>query len=204
MKEQKVFCIGFQKTGTTSLEAALTRLGYRVASVFGKDCSLVELTAGFKARGLEIAAGYDAVQDMPWPLMFRELDAAFPNARFILSWRETTSWYRSITRHFGSNPSVIQQLTYGEDAAFPQGHEARYRAVYEAHNAAVRAHFNNRLGDLLEFSLERGDGWPELARFLDIGSAPQGPFIHANSGQDRAGILRRARKGIARISASIG
>ena len=31
----KVFCIGFHKTGTTSLETALTKLGYKVTGCFG-------------------------------------------------------------------------------------------------------------------------------------------------------------------------
>lgn len=33
--KSKVFCIGFHKTGTTSLELALIRLGYRVTGSFG-------------------------------------------------------------------------------------------------------------------------------------------------------------------------
>ncbi|MEL7319154.1 MAG: sulfotransferase, partial [Pseudomonadota bacterium] len=44
---QKVFCIGFQKTGTSSLREALTRLGYRVTGVFGRDMALEELRETF-------------------------------------------------------------------------------------------------------------------------------------------------------------
>ena len=35
MKQQKVFCLGFHKTGTTSLGVALGILGYRVSGAFG-------------------------------------------------------------------------------------------------------------------------------------------------------------------------
>ena len=39
--KSKVFCIGFHKTGTTSLELALIKLGYRVTGSFGtKDPDL--------------------------------------------------------------------------------------------------------------------------------------------------------------------
>lgn len=38
MKDEKVFVIGFQKTGTTSLEIALEALGYKV---YGGDKNLL-------------------------------------------------------------------------------------------------------------------------------------------------------------------
>ena len=34
MKNQKVFCIGFHKTGTTSMRDALNILGYKVAGAW--------------------------------------------------------------------------------------------------------------------------------------------------------------------------
>ena len=70
----KVFCVGLQKTGTSSVRDALAGLGYRVAGVFGRDVKLDELRATFVERGLKIAAEHDAVEDMTWPLMYRELD----------------------------------------------------------------------------------------------------------------------------------
>jgi hypothetical protein len=190
----KIFCIGFQKTGTSSLRDALEQLGYRVSRMFGQDVALDELRSTYVARGLEIAARHDAVEDMPWPLMFRELDAAFPGSKFILTARDTDRWYRSISDHFGTNPHHLQQLTYGDDAPAPVGHEERYRAVYEAHNAAVREYFKDRPEDLLEMWLERGDGWNELAVFLGRDDLPTGPFIHTNSSKQRRSLGYRIRR----------
>lgn len=189
----KVFCIGFQKTGTSSLRDALTKLGYSVTGVFGRVTPLEQLRETFVDRGLEIAQDYDAVEDMPWPIMFRELDHAFPNSKFILTVRDTDRWYASIASHFGSNPNPIQQLVYGEDAPAPVGHEARYREVFEAHNAAVRDYFAERPGDLLEMWLERGDGWAELGAFLGREDVPDGPFVHTNSSKERTSLLNRIR-----------
>lgn len=189
----KVFCIGFQKTGTSSLRDALSKLGYRVTGVFGKDMTLADLRQNYVARGLELAAQYDAVEDMPWPLMFRELDTAFPGSRFILTVRDTDRWYRSIANHFGSNPNHVEQLTYGDDAPAPVGHEARYREVYEAHNEAVRAYFADRPGDLLELWLERGDGWAELGAFLGRDDIPEGLFVHTNSYSQRRSLTNKVR-----------
>ncbi|TIX48978.1 sulfotransferase family protein [Alteraurantiacibacter aquimixticola] len=191
--KQKVFCIGFQKTGTTSLEHALQSVGYRVKSVFGRDLTYDELKATYVDRGLEIAREYDALEDMPWPLMFRELDAAFPGSKFILTLRDADAWIRSIVGHFRDNAHVMQQLTYGEDAGAPVGNEDRYRAVYEAHNAAVLDYFADRPDDLLVMRLEAGDGWEKLAPFLGIEGAPTGPFVHTNTRKARNSVFRRIR-----------
>lgn len=195
----KVFCIGFQKTGTSSLRDALGQIGYSVTGVFGRDVPLDELRRSFVERGLEIAARYDAVEDMPWPLMFRELDAAFPGSKFILTMRSTDRWYRSIADHFGANPYHIQQLTYGDDAPAPVGHEQRYREVYEAHNAAVQAYFADRPDDFLEFWLERGDGWDKLGAFLGRDDVPSGQFVHTNSQNQRKSFVNRVRSKLIRV-----
>ena len=189
-KNHKVFCIGFQKTGTTSMEAALGELGYKVTSIFGKALPLDELRRSYAARGLEIAEEYDAVQDMPWPLLYRELDQAFPGSKFILTWRESDRWLKSICSHFGSNPAVLQQLTYGEDAPYPVGHEAHYVKVYETHNAEVRRYFAERKEDFLEMNLSKGDGWNVLCPFLGE-PMPDSPFPRTNSSDARLSIKSR-------------
>jgi len=197
-KRPKVFCIGFQKTGTSSVRDALASVGYRVTGVFGRDIKLDELKSRFVDLGLAIAADFDAVEDMPWPLMFRELDKAFPGSKFVLTVRDTDRWYASIAGHFGANPYHIQQLTYGDDAPAPVGHEARYREVYEAHNNAVRAYFADRPDDLLEIWLERGHGWAELGEFLGLEDPPVGSFVHTNSSAQRKSIYVRVRKKLAK------
>ncbi|SEA64314.1 sulfotransferase family protein [Rubrimonas cliftonensis] len=202
MKPTKVFCIGFQKTGTTSINMALTELGYSVASVFGRNLKLEELRATYVERGLAKARQHDAVEDMPWPLMFRELDAAFPGARFVLTWRETDRWLASICDHFGDNPDVMQQLTYGADAPAPVGCEARYAQVYDAHNAEVRSHFRDRPGDLLEMNLSHGDGWDALCGF--IGETPlDTPFPRANSSSQRKSLGQRIRRRLRRMGIAV-
>jgi hypothetical protein len=197
--KQKVFCVGFQKTGTTSLRDALGQMGYKVASVYAGDVSLEEMRAVYVAMGLELAKQYDAVQDMPWPLIFRELDAAFPGSKFILTERDPDRWYKSITGHFGAGVSPRQQLTYGDDYGTPVGNEAHYRAVYLAHNAAVKDYFAGRPDDLLVMDLEKGHGWNELSAFLGLKNAPTGPFVHTNSAADRQKLSYRAKQKLRRI-----
>ena len=203
MQDVKVFCIGFQKTGTSSMRDALTQLGYDVAGVFGRDMSLPELRETYMRQGLQIARDYDSVEDMPWPLIFRELDAEFPGSKFILTLRDTDRWYKSITSHFGARPYHLQQLTYGDDAPAPVGHETRYRAVYEAHNAAVREYFAGRPDDLLVMELERGDGWEKLGKFLAV-AVPSGSFVRTNTSTQRESLVEKFRKKLYRIGLPVG
>lgn len=84
----KVFCVGFQKTGTTSMEVALGQPGYGVTSVFGRQYPIDGLRRRFVDIGPGIAERNDAVQDMPRTSMFRELDRAFPGAKCVLTVRD--------------------------------------------------------------------------------------------------------------------
>ncbi|KLI64637.1 sulfotransferase family protein [Aurantiacibacter marinus] len=201
-KPDKVFCIGFQKTGTSSMRDALQILGYRVKGVFGRELPLKDLRANFVNIGLGLAAEYDAVEDMPWPLMYKELDAHFPGAKFILTLRKTDKWYQSIAGHFGDNPYHIQQLTYGEDAPAPVGHEERYCSVYERHNSEVLAYFKDRPADLLVIELEKGDGWAKLGDFLGV-PVPDGPFVRINSSKQRQSIPQRIVKRLNRMGMNL-
>lgn len=198
MIRPKVFCIGFQKTGTTSLHAALTTLGYRTAAVVGRDWSADLLRQDGARLCIETAKEFDAAQDMPWPIFFRELDAAYPGSKFILTVRDAEDWFGSIANHFGDRPDDMQAFIYGRDAAAPAGNKQRYLEIYAQHEAAVRAHFANRPGDLLIMDLQSGAGWPELCGF--IGAAiPATPFPVKNRSDDRKRLAYRLRRKIGRL-----
>jgi hypothetical protein len=198
----KVFCIGFQKTGTTSMDRALQHFGYQVAGLFGLYTPIDELRRTYVETGLDIAAKHDAVQDTPWPLLYRELDAAFPGSRFILTVRDTDSWYKSIASHFVDTPGPLQELTYGEDAPAPLGHEARYRQVYEGHNAAVLDYFKDRPKDFLVMDLQAGDGWEKLCPFIGE-PTPDMPFLHANPAKVRDTLIYRAASKLRKLGIRI-
>jgi hypothetical protein len=200
MKQRaKVFCIGFQKTGTTSLFAALTALGYRTAAVVGRDLSADDLRMKGAALCIEVARVFDAAQDMPWPIFFRELDAAFPGSKFILTVRDSASWFRSIEGHFGASESALGAFVYGADAAAPVGNRARYIEVCEAHERAVREYFATRPDDLLIMDLAAGDGWEKLCAFLGV-AAPDEPFPIRNAAEERNKLLFKLRRRLARMT----
>ena len=101
----KIFCIGFHKTGTTTLEVALQRLGYRVTGSFGtKDPDIAS-----KVHELAYAKvpDYDAFEDNPWPILYRDLDARFPGSKFILTRRPSDAWIRSQVKDFASTETPM-------------------------------------------------------------------------------------------------
>jgi len=100
--EEKVFCVGRNKTGTTTIARALNELGYRVAPQRYAEL----LSDDYYLKGefdpiVEFCRYYNAFQDVPfsWPLTYRVLDEAFPNARFILTVRDSAEqWCQSLIR----------------------------------------------------------------------------------------------------------
>lgn len=178
--DQKVFGIGFHKTGTTSLGLALEKFGYRVCGKVGvRRARIAEEVEDLAWARLE---HYDAFQDNPWPMLYRLLDERCPGSRFILTIRSSDRWIESLCRHFGSTSTPMRRWIYGQGS--PLGYEDLYLRRYEAHNAAVQEYFADRPDDLLVFRTGEGDGWPELCRFLGH-DVPAEPFPHGNSRASR-------------------
>ena len=180
----KVFCIGFHKTGTTSLAVALKKLGYRVTGSFGtKD---VDISEKVQRLAFEKVLEYDAFQDNPWPILYQELDKKFPDSKFILTCRSSESWIHSQVRDFGLTETPMRKWIYG--VGCPEGNQDIFIARYERHNREVLAYFKHRPDDLLVFELPQGDGWAELCPFLghDI---PDDSFPHAN----KASLARKLK-----------
>ena len=95
----KVFCIGYNKTGTTTLETVLRLYGYIMPNQQQQEIRLSKST--FRTDYSELAQfcnNYDAFQDMPFSqdLTYVAADAIFPNSKFILTERPAESWYNSL------------------------------------------------------------------------------------------------------------
>jgi len=185
----KVFCIGFHKTGTKSLAAALTTLGYRVTGPNGV-CD-PEIARNVYAMAFDLVERFDAFQDNPWPIIYKELDRRCPGSKFVLSVRSSEAWIASQVRHFGPSETPMRRWIYG--AGCPQGNEETYVRRFEAHNRDVLAYFTERPSDLLVMNLAEGDGWDKLCAFLGK-EAPNLPFPHKNRGDQREILRRQGRR----------
>ena len=198
----KIFGVGFQKTGTSSLNEALAMLGYTATGGLRLNHPKGVFIAPPLTNGkiMDVArarvAQADAHTDNPWPLLYRELDTEYPGSKFILTVRDIDRWSHSMVRHFADTPSDVMQWIYG--VPYAKGNETRCREVYAAHNEAVRNYFAGR-ADFLEIDLERGASWKELCAFLGR-PVPTQPFPHSNRAEDRE---RKARSPLRRLKTAL-
>jgi hypothetical protein len=184
----KVFGIGLSKTGTSSLGAALDRLGYLQAHFLNPFTMEV-----LGERDFDM---FDAATDTPVSMRFEMLYNLYPNARFVLTERPYDSWAGSLTRHFEhwigtADFARLRELTARRgDSIHPPElamvHGALYyshpgpRAAYDAFQARVTSFFADKPdGKLLRHSVFLGDGWQKLCDFL-ARSVPDEPYPWIN------------------------
>jgi type II secretion system protein G len=205
---RKVFGLGLNKTGTTTLGKCLRQLGYRHVSC--RRDLLHLLRAGDLEPIFKVIDEYDCFEDWPFPLMYRELFERYGDkACYILTTRSSPQrWVESLKSHALRSPSDQQcrSLVYGFE--YPHGHEDEHLAFYERHNADVRAFFREREAEtlFLELCWERGDGWEALCTFLGH-AVPSVPFPHSNRGADQeteAQVLVENHVNVARQLALLG
>ena len=179
----KVCVIGLQKTGTTSLAAALRALGLRMGQATNRlarevDWKQPDPAAEITRIALDVLAQSDGVSDSPYGFVFKAVDATFPGTKFILTNRSYESWIESYRAYFPDGNNPLRRWMYGVPRL--SGHEAQYRAAFEGQHAMMRTYFAGRAQDFLEMDLARGDGWAELVKFLAPDHFP--PFPHKNRG----------------------
>ncbi|KSV95367.1 sulfotransferase family protein [Sinorhizobium sp. GL28] len=183
----KVFGIGLNKTGTSTLAACLHHLGYHHLScrrdlleAFRKGC-LDEVMAEIDQ--------YQSFEDWPYPLMYRNLEERYgPEAKFILTIRKTPEiWLRSLEQHSMFSPprEHCRKLAYGYN--YPHYSRRHHLAFYERHNREVQQYFaaKGAADRLLVFCWEDGDGWEKLCSFLGK-DVPDGPIPTQNVSAQRA------------------
>lgn len=180
----KIFGVGLNKTGTTSLKLAFQELGFRHLDrkprLF-KHWKMREFDAIF-----EYIEDYQSFEDWPWPLMVPELLQHYPDAKFILTRRTNASkWVESLKRQSErTNPDNNPRLAiFGHN--YPHGDETAHQSFYETHLNQTRALFKDKPGQFAEMCWEEGHGWPELCAHLGC-KIPRKPFPHANRSSETA------------------
>lgn len=196
----EVIGAGFARTGTLSLKAALEQLGfgpcYHMLELIGhpEHAPLWQPAAdGGIADWDRIFAGYRAAVDWPTCYFWRELTEAYPQARVILTVRDSQAWFASHAELFrlmlklheeqpAKAPapevfSIVGQILIG--ATFEGRLDDREHCieVFERHNERVREGL--AADRLLVFDVR--EGWEPLCAFLGV-KVPDGPFPHLNEG----------------------
>jgi len=167
--EPKVFCIGYVKTGLTSLAKALSILGYRSVQFLRTASEPKEGWVEFI-----INRNYDAFTDYPlWMKdVYSRLDKVIPNSKFILSIRDKQSWMNSYYNYYKGGPF---------EAKNSEELQQKYQR-YEWLNKQAIDYFQDKPNQLLIINIFEGDGWNELCNFLNK-PIPNKPFPHKNIGR---------------------
>ena len=166
-KGPKIFCIGFNKTGTTSLGMALAILGY-------DHCSYNPKVERYYLKGrldkvLEYTSRYESFDDSPWLKegLIPVLDKNFPGSKYIYLERDELSWKGSYTR--------FTKLIFGASSDADIGWNE-----YCQHREFVLNYFRERSpAEFLVLDVRDPVGFRKLANFLGK-AAPQDAFPHVN------------------------
>jgi hypothetical protein len=199
---QKVFCIGRNKTGTTSLKLALSELGYNIGSQDIGELLVKDYAKKNWKPIIRYCYSAEAFQDAPfsWPYTWLILTEHFPGAKFILTVRDSESWYKSITRFHSKLFADGKRLPTKQDLLaanyrYPGFMWDVFQAVwktpetdlynkgsliqnFERHNNDV-IHYFNASKNFLKLDLSERDSYDRLCAFL--GKQPlRSAFPHEN------------------------
>ncbi|WP_248964042.1 sulfotransferase family protein [Sphaerisporangium perillae] len=217
----EVIGAGMGRTGTYSLKTALERLGYGPCHHMSSLDGDLDRIRGWEAAAQEepvewsrLLGGYHATVDWPSCYFWRELTAAYPDARVILTVRDPGRWYASVRdtiyRSSHRQPGWAGLVMRLENLVCPalrvrrrmcerviwdgtfgsRFDERRYAIeVFEWHTAQVRAAVP--ADRLLVY--EAGQGWEPLCEFLRV-PPPDEPFPHLNDGAAFRRMAARRRR----------
>jgi len=189
--EPKIIGVGFQKTGTSSLRETLRSMGYNVGDTNYRV--LYSIISGSYKRAKRTLKKFDAVEDNPWAIIYKEIDQSIPNCKFILTIREEEAWYESVSRHIGNLRDPMHEWIYGRGKGLPKDDKENTIKVYKAHNEAVKMYFKDRPEDLLIIHLEAEDKWERIREFLNI-DIPEGLFPHINNSKSETNKITIRRR----------
>ncbi|THD64387.1 sulfotransferase family protein [Phenylobacterium sp.] len=197
----KVIGAGFGRTGTMSLKLALEALGlgpcYHMIEVFknpaAPDWWYEAALDPARADWAKIFAGYSATVDWPSATFYRELAAAYPEAKVILTERDPDDWFESTQATIFKNDipadveapflRMLRKVIY--ELFDVRMHDRDHViSVYLAHNRTVRETIP--ADRLLVYRVS--DGWAPLCGFLGV-AVPDTSMPKVNSREEFAAMV---------------
>jgi hypothetical protein len=202
-----VFSAGFGRTGTLSLKLALEEIGlgpcFHMKEVVERGETQIPLwNEAYAGRPdfQAIYSGYGSAVDWPTAAYWRELAAAYPEAKVILSTRSAESWCDSFSETILTILMAPQQWPVAAQPWLEMAGNVVIKrslggklgrdemiATFEAHEAAVKASVPR--DQLLVFDVR--EGWEPLCRFLGK-PVPASPFPRTNSKEEFFELVQAA------------
>ena len=207
--ESKIFCISFQRTGTTSTGKFFMMHGFPVANWyisrnsrwtrlwFNGEYEQIFNSFVFKHGGV--------FEDDPWWCLdfYKVLFHRFPDSKFILFTRDSDKWFNSMVSHSKGKTlgnTQIHTKLYGRELEYldkfgdhdnnnridnlldlNETHRSHYKKIYELRNQEIMDFFNkNDPSRLINLKLEDDDKWQKLGNYFNI-KVDLNFKIHANA-----------------------
>ena len=203
----KAISAGFGRTGTLSLKLALEELGlgpcHHMKEVLENGPVQVPLwhaAADGKPDFAAIYKGYASAVDWPTATFWREVAAAYPEAKIILSTRSAEGWYSSFSETILTSllakdnwpPPAVPWLTMVYKVVIDRSLGGRTDkdgviAAFHAQEAAVKAAIP--ASRLLVHQAK--DGWEPLCAFLGV-PVPATPYPRTNSKEEFFQLMKGA------------
>lgn len=208
----EVIGAGFGRTGTLSLKFAIEALGldkcYHMMEVMRNESHAAQWRKAARGEAVDwdaLFTGYRATVDWPSASFWRELRAVYPEAKVILTLRDSQQWYTSVMNTIWkfSSQATGDSRTQLDEAAMERsmmGDEIIWQGVfggrmedrdhviecYERHNQEV---IDTVPADKL-LVYRPGDGWEPLCGFLQK-TVPNTDYPKVNSTEDFSALWRK-------------
>ena len=208
----EVIGAGFGRTGTLSLKFAIEALGldkcYHMMEVMRNESHAAQWRKAARGEAVDwdaLYTGYRATVDWPSASFWRELRAVYPEAKVILTLRDSQQWYTSVMNTIWKFSSQVtgESRTQLDEAAMERsmmGDEIIWQGVfggrmkdrdhviecYERHNQEV---IDTVPADKL-LVYRPGDGWEPLCGFLQK-TVPNTDYPKVNSTEDFSALWRK-------------
>ena len=194
----KVFCLGLSKTGTTSMGHLFRQLGF---SVCYENINTASNESEINNFCDSVVDNYSFFQDLPWPKTYVRYINRFPDSKFILTYRPIDKWLNSMAI-YGKKEIPLHQHIYGNSVY--SGNESQFRDFYVNHINKVVDSFIDEPGRLLLLNIENHPYFSlkTVQGFLGISPDSTVRFPHSNKGNKnmlRWMIKRSKWKRLARL-----
>jgi hypothetical protein len=191
----RIFGIGMHKTATTSLHHAMEMLGFKSGHWKNAHWAKAIWREMNEDGGSKTLESCYSLCDLPIPLLYKQLDEAYPGSKFILTIRDEESWLKSVRNHYDPEKN-INQKSWKKDPFTNIIHRELYGTtqfdpeialrVYRNHNKSVIEYFSDRPEDLVILDLAEGKEWEKICDVLDM-PVPNVPYPVKNPTKKKTG-----------------
>jgi hypothetical protein len=215
----RVIGAGFSRTGTTSLQAALERLGYGPClhgwDFAGHPALIRDWLAAYRnpqqTDWEALLGSYDVTLEFPMAALWRELAEAFPEAKIIVSVRDENAWYDSMAGSVFRIPlwlhptarRILRRVAIRTSSWLPPYPGMYEEVVYEGvfggrlDRAGAIAVYQQHTEDVVEhlppdrvLVWRAAEGWEPLCAFLGV-PVPNEPFPRLNDLSSWQDVIRQ-------------